>query len=83
MKELNTETKAALVRNIVNGIDTVASFDYVDREGNHSHRLVRVDSYKPDEKGNWTFYNYSDRAGQKGGIRSFKSDRISNFQIVD
>ena len=83
MNKLNTEIKSTLVRNIVNDVDTIASFDYVDRKGVVSHRLVRVDSFKPDEKGNWTFYNYSDGKGNGGGIRSFKGDRISNFQIVD
>ena len=82
MKEVSTEIKEAIVRNILNGVDTVASFDYVDGKGNCSHRLVRIDSYRADENGNWTFYNYSDNQEQKGGIRSFKGSRISNFMII-
>jgi predicted DNA-binding transcriptional regulator YafY len=83
MEKLKTEDKSALIRNIVNDKETVASFDYVDGKGRESHRLVRVDSPIADEKGNWTFYNYSDNQGQKGGIRSFKGGRISNFMIID
>ena len=83
MKKLNTEDKSKLVRNIVNDQETFASFDYVDGKGKASHRLVRLDSPIPDEKGNWTFYSFSNRRGQKGGIRSFKGSRISNFMVID
>lgn len=83
MVKLNTVDKAAIITNIVNDNDTVASFDYVDRKGNKSHRLVRVDSTKADLNGNWTFYCYSDGSGAGGGMRSFKGERISNFKIVE
>jgi len=83
MKKLNTEDKSKLVRNIVNDQETFASFDYVDGKGRKSHRLVRLDSPVPDNKGNWTFYNFSNHADQKGGIRSFKGERISNFMVID
>lgn len=82
MNKLNTEIKAAIVTNVVNDLDTYAKFDYVDRKGNRSERLVRIDSLKPDENGNWTFYCYSNGLGEGGGIRSFKGSRISNLRVV-
>lgn len=83
MKQLKTKDKSILVRNIVNDEPTFARFNYVDRKGNTSHRLVRLDCVTPDENGNWNFYNFSDGAGNGGGIRSFNNERISDFEIVE
>jgi hypothetical protein len=83
MKKLTTKTKAKIVTNVVNDRETYAKFDYVDRKGKYSSRLVRLDSLKPDANDNWIFYCYSNGLGNGGGVRSFKGSRIFNFRVVD
>jgi len=81
LKELNAEVKVEMAKKILNGEPVIATFNYVDGKGRETRRRVRLDTGTPDDNGNWTFYNYAtDRT--KGGIRSFKGIRITDFKLV-
>ena len=59
-------------------VGQVISFDYTDRNGATTHRVITVE--KAEKKGEFTMYTGRD-AMRDGDYRWFRSDKMQNVKV--